>query len=68
LFLKVDASHTSQICPECGAHTGKKELSQRVHKCPECNHQGNRDVTAAQIIAQRGLAAVGHTVKILVRG
>ena len=68
LFLKVDASHTSQICPECGTHTGKKELSQRVHFCPECHHQGDRDVTAAQIIAQRGLAAVGHTVKMLGEG
>ena len=68
LFLKVDASHTSQICPECGTHTGKKELSQRVHLCPECHHQGDRDVTAAQIIAQRGLAAVGHTVKMLGEG
>ena len=68
LFFKVDASHTSQICPECGTHTGKKELSQRVHYCHECGHEGNRDVTAAQIIAQRGLAAVGHTVKMLGEG
>ncbi|PSO79500.1 MAG: transposase, partial [Cyanobacteria bacterium QS_5_48_63] len=68
LFLKVDASHTSQICPECGTHTGKKELLQRVHFCPECHHQGGRDVAAAQIIAQRGLAAVGHTVKMLGEG
>ena len=67
-FLKVDASHTSQICPECGAHTGKKKLSQRVHKCYECGYEGNRDVASAQIIAQRGLAAVGHTVKMLGEG
>ncbi|PSP01633.1 MAG: transposase, partial [Cyanobacteria bacterium SW_12_48_29] len=68
LFLKVDASHTSQICPEGGTHTGKKELSQRVHYCPECHHQNDRDVAAAQIVAQAGLAAVGHTVKMLSEG
>ena len=68
LFLKVDASHTSQICPEGGTHTGNKELSQRVHYCPECHHQNDRDVAAAQIVAQAGLAAVGHTVKMLGKG
>ena len=68
LFLKVDASHTSQICPECGTHTGKKELSQRVHKCHECGHECDREVAASQIVAQRGLAAVGHTVKMLDQG
>lgn len=29
---------TSQTCPNCGAHTGKKELSQRVHHCDECGY------------------------------
>ena len=65
---KVDASHTSQTCPNCGTHTGKKELSQRIHYCPECYHQGDRDVAAAQVLAQRRLAAVGHTVKMLSEG
>ena len=68
LFLKVDASHTSQICPEGGTHTGNKELSQRVHYCPDCHHQGDRDVAAAQVLAQSGLTAVGHTVKMLDQG
>ncbi|WP_017306185.1 RNA-guided endonuclease TnpB family protein [Spirulina subsalsa] len=30
-FEKVDANFTSQICPNCGVVTGKKDLSQRVH-------------------------------------
>ncbi|HBE30690.1 MAG TPA: transposase, partial [Cyanobacteria bacterium UBA11368] len=25
-FAKVDPNGTSQTCPQCGAHTGKKEL------------------------------------------
>jgi putative transposase len=68
LFLKVDANGTSQTCPSCQTHTGKKELSQRVHECPECGYKTDRDVAAAQVVVQRGLAAVGHTVKMLSEG
>ncbi|PSP01634.1 MAG: transposase, partial [Cyanobacteria bacterium SW_12_48_29] len=32
------------------------------------HHQNDRDVAAAQIVAQAGLAAVGHTVKMLSEG
>ncbi|EAZ88090.1 zinc ribbon domain-containing protein [Crocosphaera chwakensis] len=45
-FAKVDKDYTSQICPNCGAHTGKKELSIRVHKCPECGFECDRDIMA----------------------
>jgi putative transposase len=67
-FLKVDPNGTSQICPNCQTHTGKKPLSLRVHSCPECGYETDRDVAAAQVVAQRGLAAVGHTVKMLSEG
>ncbi|MDJ0716966.1 MAG: transposase [Prochloraceae cyanobacterium] len=30
-FAEVDHKYTSQICPHCGTHTGKKELSEREH-------------------------------------
>jgi putative transposase len=59
-FAKVDATRTSQICPRCQTHTGKKLLSERVHKCPECGYETNRDVAAAQVVLQRGYTAVGH--------
>ncbi|NEQ87698.1 MAG: transposase [Moorea sp. SIO2I5] len=49
-FDKVDYRYTSQICPNCGAQTGKKDLSERIHKCPECQYEINRDVAAAQVI------------------
>lgn len=67
-FLKVDARKTSQICPECQTETGKKELSERVHNCPECGYIVDRDIAAAQIVCLRGLASVGHTVKMLLEG
>ncbi len=60
-FTKVDPNGTSQTCPQCGAHTGKKELSERVHQCSECGYTTVRDVAAAQVVVQRGLVAVGQT-------
>jgi putative transposase len=59
-FSKVDANGTSQTCPNCQAHTGKKELSVRVHECSECGYKTDRDVAAAQVVVQRGYTAVGH--------
>lgn len=59
-FAKVDPNGTTQECPRCQTHTGKKLLSQRVHKCPECGYETNRDVAAAQVVLQRGYTAVGH--------
>ncbi|WP_370583844.1 zinc ribbon domain-containing protein [Oxynema sp. CENA135] len=61
-FATVDPNGTSQTCPQCGAHTGKKELSERVHYCDECGYVTDRDVAAAQVVMQRGLVAVGQTV------
>jgi len=59
-FAKVNANGTSQTCPRCQTHTGKKELRERIHKCPECGYETNRDVAAAQVVLQRGYTAVGH--------
>lgn len=47
-------SDNSQICPSCQAHTGRKDLSIRVHICPECNYSTTRDIASALIIKQRG--------------
>lgn len=67
-FLKVDSKKTSQICPSCLVETGKKELSERIHKCNECGYVVDRDVAAAMVVRHHGLAAVGHTVKMLSEG
>ncbi len=61
-FAKVDKDGTSQTCPNCGAHTGKKELEVRVHHCSECGYTTTRDVAAAQEVRNRGITAVGQTV------
>ena len=67
-FALVDPDGTSQTCPNCNHHTGKKELSERVHQCGECGFETDRDTAAAMVVMQRGLAAVGHTVKMLGEG
>jgi putative transposase len=61
-FAKVDAKGTSQYCPACDAHV-PKDLSIRVHECPECKYRTNRDVASSQLVLKRGLAAVGQIVK-----
>ena len=61
-FLKVNKDYTSQICPKCGTHTGKKDLSERIHRCNSCGYTTNRDVAAAQVIKSRGILAVGQPV------
>jgi putative transposase len=63
-FEKVDCNYTSQICPNCGIVTGKKELSERLHRCLNCNFVTDRDVAAAMVVEQRGLAALGLGVKL----
>jgi putative transposase len=61
-FSKVDKNLTSQICPNCGTHTGKKELKVRIHSCNTCNYTTTRDVAAAQEVRNRGITALGHSV------
>jgi transposase len=62
-YLKVDKNGTSQECPSCGKHTGKKQLIERVHNCQYCGHTEPRDIASAKVIRNRGLIAVGHTVR-----
>jgi len=59
-FAKVDKDYTSQVCPQCDTHTGKKELSDRIHACPECGYTVQRDIAAAQIVRNRGISGVGR--------
>ena len=61
-YLKVNKDFTSSECSNCGQHTGKKPLSQRIHSCQYCSHTESRDTNSAKIIMKRGQVAVGHTV------
>ena len=57
-FAQVDHKYTSQICPKCHGHTGKKELKERQHICPECNYSTTRDHASAEVILKRGLESI----------
>ncbi len=61
-FAKVNKDGTSQTCPNCGAHTGKKTLDIRFHHCNECGYTTTRDVAASQEVRNRGVSALGHSV------
>jgi putative transposase len=63
-FALVDKDYTSQVCPQCDSHTGKKELSVRIHSCPECGYTVHRDVAAAQIVRNRGISGVGRILDV----
>jgi putative transposase len=62
-FAKVDKDYTSQVCPQCDAHTGKKELSVTIHACKMCGYTVHRDVAAAQIVRNRGISGVGRILE-----
>lgn len=55
LFARVNPDGTSQTCPKCKTHTGKKELIRRVHKCDVCGYETERDHAASEVIRLRGL-------------
>jgi len=45
----------SQTCL-CGARTGKKPLSQRIHNCESCGLQAERDLVSAALLRELALA------------
>ena len=57
-YLKVDKNFSSQECPFCRLFTGKKALSQRIHRCQFCGVEVDRDYASSLIIKQRGKTAM----------
>jgi putative transposase len=51
---EVDHKGTSQTCPNCRASV-RKELSDRIHSCLECNYEVDRDIASAQELCNRGI-------------
>ena len=54
--VSVDPRHTSQVCSCCGSMV-RKTLSVRVHQCPDCGLEIDRDVNAAVNVLNRMLSA-----------
>jgi len=57
-IIRVNPRNTSQVCSGCGVIV-KKELSVRVHHCPDCGLTIDRDVNAALNILSLGLRDEG---------
>jgi len=53
-LVKVNPGNTTQKCSECG-NMVKKDLGDRMHVCPYCNVQLDRDFNAALNIKSAGL-------------
>jgi len=56
--VKVNPHNTSQICSGCG-HIVKKTLAVRIHKCPHCGLELDRDINAARNILAAALSITG---------
>lgn len=61
----VNPRGTTQECSGCGVIV-PKDLSVRVHDCPECGLKLNRDHNAALNILARGLASISATSVVAV--
>ena len=57
-FVKVRPHGTSQDCSGCGTKVSK-DLSVRLHQCPHCGLEMDRDENAAINIRERALSEVG---------
>jgi len=55
--IRVDPRNTTQMCSRCGQIV-PKDLSCRVHSCPHCGLELDRDLNASLNILARGMACV----------
>ena len=51
---EVDHRGSSQTCPNCRIEV-RKELEDRIHSCPECLYETDRDIASAQELCNRGI-------------
>lgn len=58
-YLRINPKGTTQDCSGCG-ETVPKDLSIRIHHCPNCGLKIGRDLNAALNILARGLAGLGN--------
>jgi putative transposase len=57
-LVKVNPAYTSQDCSRCG-HRQVKKLNERIHNCPCCGLEMDRDLNAAFNILALGRQSIG---------
>lgn len=63
--IEVSPANTTQACSECGALPDvPKTLADRVHCCPHCGYEADRDLNAARNILRLGLSRQALTVAL----
>jgi len=62
--ILVDPKNTSQVCSKCGQIVSK-DLSIRIHDCPNCGLKIDRDLNASINILRLGLQSLGYPLKAL---
>ena len=60
MFVEVNPKNTSQICSRCEEKV-PKDLSVRIHSCPHCGLEIDRDLNASLNILRRGLSSLAAT-------
>ena len=66
-LIIVSPNYTSQICSNCGYHSGKKPLDIREWTCPKCGANHDRDINASINILNRGLKELKELKKVKAR-
>ncbi len=59
LFVKVPPQYTSKSCSKCGTINNNLKLSDRIFKCPTCEHTEQRDIQSSHNILRLGLESFG---------
>jgi putative transposase len=60
MLVAVNPKYTSRMCSGCGEMV-LKPLDQRIHSCPHCGLEMDRDLNAAINILRRGLASLAKS-------
>jgi putative transposase len=59
---EVDHKGSSQTCPNCRIEV-RKDLGDRIHSCPECLYETDRDIACAQELCNRGIETYPGTLE-----
>jgi putative transposase len=58
LCIVVPPHYSSQTCAHCQHTASENRVNQSAFLCQRCGYQDNADINAAQVLAQRGVAAI----------